>query len=487
MKMSCGSEFERESLRNSFSYKQENRRIDIVSMSAFHQALDYLYSFVSYERKSNWHYSDKTLNLERFRAFLHLFGDPQFSLKAIHTAGSDGKGSVCAMIASVLRGMGFKVGVYLSPHLENIRERISVNGEWISERTFSRWTKILQEKMDALPPLRGGYATFFELITAMAFLEFQKRKVDYAVIETGLGGRLDSTNVMNPILTVITHISLEHTNLLGDTLEAVADEKLGIRRPGVPIVIGHQDSDVLDHIHRRLQDHEPPPICTDERYRALSQKWGRRYRTIEIQGGLNEEKKRIVQIPLFGHYQLQNTLTAVAALDVLQQTGALRPYRKEELTEGLRQVKWPGRFEIFRRPDRATVVLDVAHTAKGAASLRLSLDEIFPNKHRIFVAGFLEGKKIRSMVRRLARPSDGIVFTCAPSPRGMPIQGILDEIEGLHDVGPNCHQIENPIDAFTQAEAMAKPKDVIVVTGSLYLTGVIRKHFFSSEKQEGDS
>jgi len=450
-------------------------------MNPFQNALKYLYSFISYERETEWRYSDKTLNLERFRALLHRLEEPQDSLQAVHVAGSDGKGSVCAMTASVLREMGYKVGLYVSPHLENIRERISINGQWISEEDFTAWTAILEETMKGLPPAPGGYATFFELLTAMAFLHFRREKVDYAVIETGLGGRLDATNVMNPLLTAITHISLEHTDKLGNTLEAIADEKLGITRPPAPVVVGHQDDHLLEHFHDRLRRHPVPVIFTDEKYRVESHIQGRRLRTLTIRGGIKGDERRIVHIPLLGHYQLQNTLTTMAILDVLKQRQAIRAFTRRELDRGLRNLKWAGRFEIFRRPAKAPVILDVAHTAKGAASLRLSLDEMFPHPKRIFVLGFLKGKDIRGMVRYLLRPGDQVIITHAPSPRGESVENILREIEGLNET-MRIQAVENPAAAFLQAESGATRKEIIVVCGSLYLVGEIRRNFFSRER-----
>jgi len=447
----------------------------------YQDAIKYLDSFISYERKTNWTYSNKTLNLDRFKDLLKEMGDPQFGFKSIHVAGSDGKGSVCAMISSVLQSRGYSVGVFSSPHLQNIRERITINNQWISEKSFALWVKHLRNINEQRPPLPTGFVTFFEMITAMAFLHFQKEKVDFAVIETGLGGRLDTTNVMNPLLNVITHISLEHTAQLGDSLEAIADEKLGITRPRTPVIIGNQDKTLLPHFHKRLEDHLAPVVYTNNQYQIKSHKNGIKYRTLVIETHHNPSKLRSVRIPLFGHYQIENAITAIAAVDNLAQDGEIEPLSTAALDKGLKTVHWPGRFEIIKRPDKPLTVIDVAHTAKGAASLQQSLDELYPKRRRIFVLGFLKGKKITEMLQNLLRSDDRVILTRAPSPRGVPLSDLEEEFNHLniHKTRQDSDKvhpylIEQPADALHKAESLAAPGDLICIAGSLYLAGEIR-------------
>ncbi|MBN2327396.1 MAG: bifunctional folylpolyglutamate synthase/dihydrofolate synthase [Candidatus Omnitrophica bacterium] len=448
----------------------------------YKQALRYLYSFVSYERKTNWTYSNKTLNLDRFRLFLEKLGNPQFGFPSIHAAGSDGKGSVCAMTASVLRSMGFKVGVFSSPHLHDIRERIIINGEWISKQAFSRLTRRLQEIGEQEAPLPQGYVTFFELLTAMAFLYFQEEQVDFAVVETGMGGRLDSTNVMRPKLSVITHISLEHTEQLGNTLEAIADEKLGITQPDIPVIIGRQEKNLTAHFHRRLKNHRAPVVFVDEQYRISASRCGRKYRQLDIERTSEPLRQRRIHIPLFGHYQMENAATVLAAIDALHENGVIPPPSPTALDRGFRRVIWPGRFEVFRRKDRSILVLDAAHTAKGAASLRLSLDEQFPRKKRVFLLGFLQGKKISDMIRSLARSGDAMIFTQAPTPRGSSLDMIRECLSGIDTTNMETYFIQTPARALAQAEKIAAPKDVLCATGSLYLVGEIRRRILDAPK-----
>ena len=440
----------------------------------YQEAIRYLYSFVSYEKKTNWTYSDKTLNLQRFKDFLHLLGNPQDGFRSIHVAGSDGKGSVCAMTASALRAMGYRVGIFSSPHLHDVRERIAIDGEWISKRTFARWTNHLKQQAERHSPLPQGYVTFFELITAMAFLHFQEEKVDFGVIETGMGGRLDTTNVMHPCVTTITHISMEHTEQLGNTLEAIANEKLGITRPDVPIVIGRQDKELLPHFHIQLSNVQAPVTLTDENYRIASNRCGQRYREIEIESLAGEPTARRVRIPLFGRYQMENAVTALATLDALVQNQVIERPSQQVIDKGFRNTTWPGRFEIVRGSNRPTIILDVAHTAKGAASLRLSLDEQFPKKPRVFLVGFLQGKKIEEMLKTLIRPCDALIVTKAPTPRGASLETIKEALSQSSSNESKAIYIANPKRALAKAMELTPHNQLLCVCGSLYLVGAIR-------------
>ncbi|MDP8245433.1 MAG: folylpolyglutamate synthase/dihydrofolate synthase family protein [Candidatus Hinthialibacter antarcticus] len=443
-------------------------------MKNLHDALNYLYSFVSYERKANWNYSDKTLNLDRFRKLLKDIGNPQDGLRIIHVAGSDGKGSTCAFLSALLQAKGCQVGLYTSPHLHHIRERIQINGKCISAPAFVRWTQSLKETVERRRHPSRGYATFFELLTAMAFLYFRERGVDYAVIETGLGGRLDATNVADPLVSVITHISMEHAHLLGDTLEEIADEKLGIIRPNAPVVVGSQDPALLPHFKQRLREHKAQTVFTDQDYAIGPQQVGPRGRKVVV-NNTRSHQQWTLRIPLVGRYQGRNALTALAALQALEQSGAVPAFTQRELRRGFASVQWPGRFEVIRRARQAPIVLDVAHTVKGAAALRESLDESFPKQRRVFVCGFLQDKNAAGMVKELCRPDDVLVLTQAPTPRGMSIEQIETLLQ-QNGVQPP-RQIErrtSPRSALRRAVELARPRDVIVIAGSLYLIGALR-------------
>ncbi|MBZ0258621.1 bifunctional folylpolyglutamate synthase/dihydrofolate synthase [bacterium] len=443
-------------------------------MKNLRDALDYLYSFVSYERKANWHYSDKTLNLDRFKQFLNELGNPQNNLRILHVAGSDGKGSTCAFLSSLLRAKGYRVGMYTSPHLHHIRERIQIDGKCISPKAFVRWTQYLNEAVERQKHPAHGYATFFELLTAMAFLYFRERKVDFAVIETGLGGRLDATNVASPMISIITHISMEHSYLLGDSLEKIADEKLGIVRPNAPVVIGAQDPALLPHFDKRLRKRDAETNFVDREYAILDQQVNRNGRKLIVQSNSTQQQWTL-PIPLAGRYQGRNAITALAALHALERAGTLPAFTMRELQRGFANTQWPGRFEVIRRARQAPVVLDVAHTVKGAAALRESLDELLPKRRRVFVCGFLQDKNAAGMVKELCRPDDALILTQAPTPRGMSIQQIEDMLE-QNGVQPprELERRKPPRSALRLALELAQPRDAVVIAGSLYLIGALR-------------
>lgn len=439
-------------------------------MNSYQESLDFLYSLISYEKDQNWTYDNKTLNLERFKKFLKQLRNPESGIRPIHVAGSDGKGSTCAMISGVLQSMGYRVGLFTSPHMHTIRERIQINRDWIAKDAFARWTEYLRKQIEDGPQLKVGFATFFELLTAMAFLYFRDEKVDFSVIETGLGGRLDATNVMQPRVAVITHISLEHTDKLGNTLEEIAEEKLGIRRENAPLIVGHQDACLLPYFRERLKNHPSPVVFTDDRYRLLEARIEDNGRIIRYENPGGEA--RVIHIPLLGRCQAENALTAVAALDALAGQGDIPEPGAEELDRGMRNTSWPGRFEVIRREGSPLVVLDVAHTAKGALALRQSLDEAYPDRGRTFVLGFLRDKRVREMIEALARPGDRMIFTRAPTPRGL----TLEEIRMVAASLPvsNAEFVENPGMAFGMAMNETAPGDAVIVAGSLYLVGELR-------------
>lgn len=410
------------------------------------------------------------MNLVRFKDFLSQLGNPQQGLQIIHVAGSDGKGSTCAMLTAVLQQLGYKVGLYTSPHLHSVRERIQINREWINKDAFVHWTNHLRNTMDEFSPGQSGFTTFFELITAMGFLYFQQEKVDFAVIETGLGGRLDATNVAEPKLCVITHISMEHADKLGETIEKIADEKLGILRKQSPVVIGHQDSSLLPHFHARLTDHPSKTVFVDEQYEVLSNWIENNKRYIQCQ--YDKEKVKLIS-PLLGHYQTQNVITAHAAMCVLADQNQIQHYSDDAFNQGLQHTKWDGRFEVIPYGN-TKVVLDIAHTVKGVASLKRSLEEVFPHAKRHYVMGFLRDKNVSGMIDALCDENDRFIFTAPPTPRALPLGELQKRISGMNLLSPVQFE-EDALTAFDLALQHSNKDDVVIVAGSLYLVSAVRE------------
>ncbi len=445
----------------------------------YKEALAYLNDFICYERKTGWKYGPGAFNLSGFQSLLTLLGRPQRTYPTIHLAGSDGKGSTAAILASILREAGYHVGLYTSPHLEDIRERVTVDGEWIPPEAFAEQVSRIRDAVKTAGSLPKSYATFFELVTALAFLHFQSSDVDVAVIETGLGGRLDATNVLQPDLTAITHLSLEHTETLGNTLEKIASEKLAICQAGVPAVIAHQKPEVMPFVRDWLKKSGVPMHGVADCITLTQARCEGSWRVIDYRDRRGSPQR--VRVPLLGYYQVDNTLTALTA------TGLL-PRFSEPLGEsawwdavrrGCERVVWPGRYEVLQTTQTTTnvrVVLDGAHTALGAKTLRETLDEVEGDAPRVLVLGFLQGKKVSAMLSTLIRPIDTIIVTKAPTPRGMPTQQILDAYSRLEtEKSPKCLVIDEPLQALQAGVELAQQADrTLIVAGSLYLVGACR-------------
>jgi len=368
----------------------------------------------------------------------------------------------------MLQSLGYKTGLYTSPHLESIRERVSINKQWIPEDRFILLTQKLKETNERLPLNSKDYATFFELITAMAYLHFLEEQVDFAVIETGMGGRLDATNVMDPALAVITHISMEHTDRLGKNLPAIADEKLGILRPHTPAVIAPQHLIAERHIKYKLKNHLAPVLYVEDELTPLSKNWDGQYQHI---GYLESEsqKQQKISIPMAGNYQVPNALASVAAMNLLAKQGHISAPH-EAINTGLQQTHWPGRFEVLKTQSGYTIVLDVAHTSNGANALRQSLDEHFQLEDRIFVLGFLQDKDMQTYCHHLLRADDTVILTTAPSPRAAQPQDINKAIKR----DKNTTLVPGIENAIANAFQQCGKNQIIIITGSLYLVGEVR-------------
>jgi dihydrofolate synthase/folylpolyglutamate synthase len=367
------------------------------------------------------------------------------------------------------------VGLYTSPHLHDVRERITVNQVPISKRSLASILTLMKNRLDVYGESRRGFATFFDLLTAAAFVYFQREKVDVAVIETGLGGRLDATNVLHPEATIITHLSLEHTDKLGDTLEKIAAEKLAISHPSVPCIIAPQVPQLLPFIRKWLRERGVPARFVQKEYEIHSQPPVRWRRSIVISGG---GRNRQIRLRLLGACQPQNAAAVCAIIDARgAQWGHHASVSEQALRTGLENTVWPGRFEILPRRDTGRpvdIVLDVAHTERGAASLRQSLTEVFGNKPRIMLLGFLRGKNILGIARQLVRRSDTLICTTAPSPRAVPV----DELRHVLLCSPlrakrTCW-IDDPLEALQSVCNVVEKESLLVVAGSLYLVGFCR-------------
>ena len=392
------------------------------------------------------------LGLERITTLLAAMGNPERAYKVVHVAGTNGKGSVCSMMEAGLRSAGVRTGLFISPHLIEPTERIQVNGIPVTQEQFSRAFNVVHEKAGALN--LDCHPTYFETVTAMAFWLFRELAVETAVVETGLGGRLDSTNVVRPALTVITSVDYDHQAWLGDRIEQIAAEKAGILKAGVPAVFSAQRDDVrkiLDQHARALgirvtENVELRDLTTDAR--------GSRFQ-IKLKNGWQD-----VHCPLAGDHQVENAAAAALALDEL-----------DVLVEGIADARWPGRLEhISPNPD---ILLDGAHNPAGARALARYLEKYYATRKRWMIFGAMRDKDVAEIAGILFSLGHQLIFTAPAMARAMP----PEELKTLAGCGRTASNIAAALKIITDE---ASDEDVVVVTGSLYLVGEARRIFADS-------
>lgn len=423
----------------------------------YQQALNYLASLNTFGMR---------LGLSRIRRLTELLGNPQESYRTIHVTGTNGKGSVSALTAAALSASGVSTGIFTSPHLVLYNERMRVNGKDISDEDFARTlarTRDAAEKM-----IDGGEEspTQFEVLTAAAFLYFAEQKVDYAVIEVGLGGLLDSTNIIKPVACAITNVTLEHADMCGGTLAGVAEHKAGIIKDGIPVVTAAKGMP-LDVIRRRAKQHNAPLYVMDEDFSAERLSQTPEGQIISFSAPAFSLPDWQYELSLAANYQVENSAVAAALLAVLGQQDA-RVSMKAARGAFLRTT-WPGRFE---RMDMGAqkIVVDGAHNPAGVKALREALDSAFPAEPRVFLIGILHDKAIEEMLDKLLRSEDTVVVTQPDSARAEVAERLADEVQkraGNVTVEPDRER------ALQCALSLAKDA-VLCCTGSLYLIGELR-------------
>jgi dihydrofolate synthase / folylpolyglutamate synthase len=385
------------------------------------------------------------LGLERIRAVLAALGNPEQAYRIVHVAGTNGKGSTCAMIDAGLQTAGVRTGLFTSPHLIEPTERIQIDGIPVSEADFTKAFHTVHQAAEALD--LDCHPTYFETVAAMAFLLFREKHVETAVVEVGLGGRLDATNVVHPALTVITPIDFDHEAYLGNTIEAIAGEKAGILKPGVPAVFARQRPEAEAVLEARAKElgiavhRAAEATISDVQLDA-------RCSSFEI-GGIGS-----VTCPLAGEHQVDNATTAALALRAL----GVSP-------KGIGDARWPGRLEhISPNPD---VVLDGAHNPAGARALARYLEKIYPHRKRWMVYGAMRDKSVEEIAGILFPLADELIFTAPDSTRALRPEALVE----LAGRGRATQNIRAALDLLKE-EAAAE--DVVIITGSLYLVGEAR-------------
>jgi dihydrofolate synthase/folylpolyglutamate synthase len=408
----------------------------------------YLNSFVNYER---YKYFPKKVNLDDYRDFLKRIGDPQHRLApCVLIAGTNGKGSTAMILTTVLRHSGYRVGTFSSPHLFSFRERICIDGKPIRKQEFNRCIRELKPVLDE--PYQRARRTFFEVLTTAAFVHFRNEGTDVNIVEVGLGGRKDATNVVTPLISVISRIGFDHTDTLGRTLRRIAREKCGIIKKGGTVVSSHQHRHAMETI-REVARGLKARLYTVDRHSTAKPVRFDEYGIRFLLG--NEE----FQVPLRGHFQWENLCTALLVADLLGERGF--PIPKEKLREGLTHCQMKGRLDIVAR-DPFTV-LDGAHNPSAIRALMRTVRKLFPDKKPVVIFSCLSSKDKKTMARTIVRYAESVILTRIKSERATSLSELLKTFgKGT----ASCGTIKEALD---HARRYARKDSLILVTGSIYL------------------
>ena len=395
-----------------------------------------------------------SLGLERISTLMELLGNPQDKLKVIHVAGTNGKGSTCAMLSSILTEAGFKTGLYTSPHLVEYTERIKINDQEISQEDFARLILNIVEIADK----NNIHVTEFEILTAAAFKYFHDKKADIVVLETGLGGRLDATNIVkNPLLSIITTIDLDHVDRLGDTIDKIAFEKAGIIKNQI-LIITLKDNKGLNIIQEKASQKSSPLFLADSsNYKPAKE--GIIVENIEY------------KTPLLGLWQLKNLSLVLKCIEILNKTGF--SVDQNSVTAGLQKVKWSARFQYI---EDKNLLLDGAHNPSGAKLLRESLDFYFPDKKRIWIYSSLNTKDYENVIKNLFRHDDIIICTKSDSQNSVEPQILKEKILYL-SLSDKVYTAENIEKALNLSSGFFQDNYLVIAAGSLYAIGDLLKSF----------
>jgi len=428
-------------------------------MLTYREALSAIFQRTDYERQEQPPYAERVWRLERTEELLGQFGNPHRAFRSVHIAGTKGKGSVTAMIESILRTAGYRTGMYTSPHLHTFRERIRVGGELIPEEDVSRLVESMIPILDARPEV-----TVFEIITALGMCYFAERQVDVGVFEVGMGGRLDATNVLRPMVSIITSISLDHMKVLGDTVEAIAREKAGIIKPGIPAVTSPQQPEAMRVIREATEQRKTPlkVVGRNWRWRFLDADLSGQRFHVYRDGHEDTPEYPVLSIPLLGEYQLENACTAVAAVEILREAGLF--IEQEAVRRGLATVRWPGRLEILGQ--RPLVVTDGAHNPYSIEQLLSALRQYLEYRRLIVIFGASMTHTPERLLALLLPAADALHVTQSHHPKAAPIADLQAMARAL---GRQVSTAGTPLDALQEALTQAQQDDLILITGSLFV------------------
>ncbi|MGD0464393.1 MAG: folylpolyglutamate synthase/dihydrofolate synthase family protein [Tepidisphaeraceae bacterium] len=460
-------------LKKTRAHEVPVKSLPIISYS---KALRFLSTLSDYERLRIVRYNHDNFNLDRMRALLKKLGNPQDHFRSIHVAGTKGKGSTCAMISAMLVANGYKVGLYTSPHLVDVRERIVIDGGMIPQANFARLVRLVEPMVNRLKPT----PTYFDVLTAIAFKYFADNKVDLAVVEAGLGGRLDSTNVIQPEVTAITSISHDHMAQLGPTLGHIATEKAGIFKRGIPALSVVQDPQA-EAAMKKIAEKVGAPLD----FTGQTIEFSYRFESSRMLGPHNRvclttpnSKFEHLAVPLIGEHQAINCGLALAVMDRLKSRGIA--INDSRAMEGLAKVTIPGRMEMLSQTPR--VIVDGAHNAASLDAAMKAIGQHIPYDSMVVIFGCCGDKDVPGMLERITGGADKVIFTRIDSVRSADPHELAVQYVELY--GKMAQVAENLEEALSIANRAVTKEDIICITGSFYLVGEAKKYFAAKAAAE---
>jgi len=438
-----------------------------ANFQSYEEAQAFLHKAIDYEKLISYQYNASTFSLDRMVKMLEYVGNPHKSFPSIHITGTKGKGSTAIMISTILEHAGLRTGLFISPHLIDLKERIQINHQNISEHEFTSNLNDLRPHIQNLRDTEPSASpTFFEILTAIAMLYFKKEHIEMAVLEVGLGGRLDSTNVVIPHVSIITNIGFDHTAILGNTLSSIAYEKAGIIKQGMPVVSAVEAPEALSVIEKTCKE-------KDARLYLLGRDiWIEEIRNTKSERGLMCTIKTWrhtypeIFLPLVGAHQAKNCALVLGAIEIMREQGNIS-IDDETIRNALARVYCPARIEVVG--GNPLIILDYAHTVDSMKFLRESLLGNFTFQKLILVLGFSQDKDLDNILKEIVTVGDSIIVTRSKNPRAAPPEDLSQRIERL--CGKQSKITDNTQDAVTAAKQMASKEDLICITGSAYVAG----------------
>lgn len=402
--------------------------------------------------------------MERIESLLKILGNPQVGFQSVHVAGTNGKGSTCWIIASILHEAGYRVGSFLSPHIYSYRERISINDEYIEARDLNDYLDQVLSAAAQLTAAGGEHPTEFEILTAIAFRYFKDRQVDIAVVEVGMGGLYDSTNVINPLVSIISSIDYDHTDYLGETLEEIAFNKAGIIKPGVPVVTGDVPASARRVIEEQSRQ-KRAPLYANSTVKVVRN-------GSELDGMVDvsfpDGSLGTMAFSLLGEYQLTNLSTALTAVFILRQQGYA--ISGLHIKKALAAIGFAGRLQLLSR--EPLIIADAAHNPHACRALHSALASLWPGRERVLVLGMLDSKDASSSVRELGKTTRAVVITCPDKDRAQNWSRLSSLFASLHP-GVLVYESEDPNRALELGLGILKENEYMLICGSFYLLGKV--------------